>query len=203
MSMNTPHVGSFRGTRFFTRKVEPGPNSLAVDCVEHGITGSKPATLEILEPLPYEPHRKETRMTEEQVKLAHAFFTMVEELYEAEHQRLEDELGITGKLARDKAHAFVKQAQDAKAALAITELESIRIQNEQIVKRSELEQLDEQIERKRIEHQEVEKLRADAVAGAQAEIASLDKTIASRRDILGRVELAAAVTEASAGRKDK
>lgn len=192
--MAKSNFGKQRGNRYHTINLRLEPNSVIIDALEQGVVGSKPSTLEA----------KDGDVSDEEMAVILAGLAMADRVYERIHQQKEDELGIQGlKAPREKVHAFVKEMQDAKAAIAITELESIRIQNEQIVKRAELEQLDEHISRKRIEHQEVEKLRSDAVKGAQAEIAALDKAIAAKRNLVGRVELAAAVTESSAGGKDK
>lgn len=167
--MSTINAGAFRGTRYFTRRVEVGPNSFVVDVVEHGVLGSKPATLEL----------HEADFTDEEMLVVHAALTLLERKYEEDHQRKEDELGIDGRLARNRAHEFVKAMQDAKSAKAEAELRHLEVTTKTIHAQEAHEKIVDQVRDARaiLERVEAEGLRK------RAELDDLDAQIEAKKAV--------------------
>lgn len=134
------NAGSYRGNRYFVQRVQVGPNSWYVEAAEHGVVAAKPIGIDI----------HESKVTPEELAQILAVFSIFDRLFEEAHSSIENELQITGEaLAREKVFELVRQAEDAKIQRAVIELENLRIQNEQIQKRAELEALDAEIASKR------------------------------------------------------
>lgn len=128
-----PHIGSTRSTKYELRFLHVGPNSVGVECTERGVHGSVPIRLEV----------SEDAFTEGQVEQIKSAFSLIEEAFRIAHDAKEDALKLTGiDVPRAEVHKLVELAEKARAAARAAELETARIEAENIVKRSEHEELD-------------------------------------------------------------
>jgi hypothetical protein len=127
------NASTSRDTRYELKFLHQGPNAFGLECTERGVHGSSPVRLEVHESL----------FTDEEMAQVHAVLAMLEEKFAAAHDAKETELGMhTAAIPRAKVHELVRQAEEARIAVKVAQLESARIEAENLLKREELAEFD-------------------------------------------------------------
>lgn len=148
-----PHLGSNRSTKYEVLLAQVGPNAVGCRVVERGVRDGKPIDVDVPEDL----------YTPAQIQQIQAALSLLEEGARVVQDGKEAELKLAGiDVPRAEVQKLVAAADDAKAAVVAAQLESARIEAENIVKRAEAEQLDA----------DLATLRAAVAAPVQAEVAA-------------------------------
>ncbi len=141
-----PHVASTRSTKYEHRQTVVGPNSLGVVCAERGVFRSSPIPLELPESMLDQQVRVRFGGQVIEVtgsELVHAYQALVEECFRQLHDAKEEELQLKGiDVPRAVVHSLMREAEEAKSAVRAAQLETARIEAENIAKRAEAEELD-------------------------------------------------------------
>lgn len=199
----------WRDTKYEFSWLQQGGNAFGVEYTERGIHNSKPVRLEITDG---NLDGQRNMISPERMTRIHDGLRAIEEIIDEEHARLEAELEIQGLTApRDKVHALVKQAEDAKSELRATVAQHEALRDEAQAKLALINnvhaQLDNALIEKRMTVDALAKKADDQAAQVEAknaEIAHLNAAAAllARQvsDLQAHAQMAAVVASAAQAR---